>query len=206
LAGVTFWKLLAHFGSAEAALEALPGFAKHGGRFPAPSIPSRAAIDTELEKAAAAGLTLAAIGEPAYPPLLARADVPPPLLYVKGGRGVWHRPPLAVVGSRHASASGLKFAGEIAAALGQRGFLIVSGLARGIDAAAHRAALPFGTCAILPGGLDRIYPPELAQSGVIVSECPPGFAARSEDFPRRNRIISGCSLGVVIVEAAERSG
>jgi DNA processing protein len=139
--------------------------------------------------------------------------IPPPLLYFKGEPAVWRRPPLAVVGSRHASAAGLKFAGEIGAALAQRGFLIVSGLARGIDAAAHRAALPFGTCAVLPGGLDAIYPPEhtdlaaeIAQSGVIISECPPGFVARSQDFPRRNRIISGCSLGVVIVEAAERSG
>jgi DNA processing protein len=213
IGGVTFWELLAHFGSAEAALEALPDFAKHGGRISARSIPPWAAIDAELEKAASAGLTLAATGEPGFPPLLAQTEVPPPLLYFKGEPGVWRRPPLAVVGSRHASAAGLKFASEISAALGQRGFLIVSGLARGIDAAAHRAALPFGTCAVLPGGLDMIYPPEhtdlaaeLAQNGLIVSECPPGFTARSQDFPRRNRIISGCSLGAVIVEAAERSG
>jgi DNA processing protein len=213
IGGVTFWELLAHFGSAEAALEALPDLAKQGSRISASSIPSRAAIDAELEKAALAGLILAAIGEPAYPPLLAHAEVPPPLLYIKGETSIWRRPPVAVVGSRHASAAGLKFAGEISAALGQQGFLIVSGLARGIDAAAHRAALPFGTCAILPGGLDTVYPPEhgslaadIVQNGLIVSECPPGFAARAQDFPRRNRIISGCSLGVVIVEAAERSG
>jgi DNA processing protein len=213
IGGVTFWELLAHFGSAEAALEALPDLARHGGRISACGIPSWAEIDAELDKAARAGLTLAAIGEPFYPPLLARTEVPPPLLYFKGEPGLWRRPPLAVVGSRHASAAGLKFAGEVSAALGRRGFLIVSGLARGIDGAAHRAALPFGTCAVLPGGLDMIYPPEhaglaaeIAQSGLIVSECPPGFAARSQDFPRRNRIISGCSLGAVIVEAAERSG
>jgi DNA processing protein len=213
IGGVTFWELLTHFGSAEAALEALPDLAKHGGRISVRTIPSPAAIDAELERAAGAGLTLTAIGEPAYPSLLARAEVPPPLLYFKGEPGVWRRPPLAVVGSRHASAAGLKFAGEVSAVLGQRGFLIVSGLARGIDAAAHRAALPFGTCAVLPGGLDTIYPPEhtgltaeIVQNGLIISECPPGFTARSQDFPRRNRIISGCSLGVVIVEAAERSG
>jgi DNA processing protein len=213
IGGVTFWELLSHFGSAEAVLEALPDFAKHGGRISARSIPSWAAIDAELEKAAGSGLTLAALGELGYPPRLARAEVPPPLLYFKGQPGVWRRPPLAVVGSRHASAAGLKFAAEISAALGHRGFLIVSGLARGIDAAAHRAALPFGTCAVLPGGLDTIYPPEhtdlaaeITQNGLIVSECPPGFTARSQDFPRRNRIISGCSLGVVIIEAAERSG
>jgi DNA processing protein len=211
--GVTFWELLAHFGSAEAALQALPDFAKHGGRISARTIPAWATIDAELEKAASAGLTLAAIGEAGFPPLLAQTEVPPPLLYFKGDPGVWRRPPLAVVGSRHASAAGLKFASEISTALGQQGFLIVSGLARGIDAAAHRAALPFGTCAVLPGGLDMIYPSEhtdlaakIAQNGLIVSECPPGFTARSQDFPRRNRIISGCSLGAVIVEAAERSG
>ncbi len=213
IGGVTFWELLAHFGSAEAALEALPEFAKHGSRILPGSIPAEAAIGAELEKAEAAGMRLAAAGEQAYPPLLARVEVPPPLLYVKGDASVWSRPPLAVVGSRQASAAGLKFTAEISAALGQRGFLIVSGLARGIDAAAHRAALPFATCAVLPGGLDTIYPPEhcglaseIAQTGMLISECPPGFVARSRDFPRRNRIVSGCSLGVVIVEAAERSG
>jgi DNA processing protein len=211
--GVTFWELLSHFGSAEAALEALPEFAKLGSRISPRSIPTEAAIDAELEKAAGAGMKLAALGEPGYPPLLARVEVPPPLLYIKGDAGVWSRAPLAVVGSRQASAAGLKFASEISAALGRRGFFIVSGLARGIDAAAHRAALPFATCAVLPGGLDRIYPPEhaslaaeIAETGMLISECPPGFVARAQDFPRRNRIVSGCSLGVVVVEAAERSG
>jgi DNA processing protein len=117
------------------------------------------------------------------------------------------------VGARQASAAGLKFAAGLAAELGRRGFVIVSGLARGIDAAAHRAALPFATCAVLPGGLDTVYPPEhaslageIAEKGLLVSECPPGFVARAVDFPRRNRIVSGASLGVVVVEAAERSG
>ncbi|MGO8952252.1 MAG: DNA-processing protein DprA [Rhodomicrobium sp.] len=213
IGGVTFWELLGHFGSAEAALEALPEFAKHGSRIKPRSIPTPASIESELEKAASAGLTLVAAGEPGYPPLLARVEVPPPLLYIKGQPGIWSRPPLAVVGSRHASAAGLKFAAEISSALGRRGFLIVSGLARGIDAAAHRAALPFATCAVLPGGLDAIYPPEhvglaaeIAQNGILIGECPPGFVARSQDFPRRNRIISGASLGVAVVEAAERSG
>ncbi len=213
IGGVTFWELLAHFGSAEAALEALPEFAKLGSRISVRSIPGQAAIDAELEKAYSAGMTLAAAGEHGYPPLLACVEVPPPLLYFKGDASVWSRPPLAVVGSRHASAAGLKFAAQTGAALGRQGFLIVSGLARGIDAASHRAALPFGTCAVLAGGLDAIYPPEhaglaaeITQNGVLISECPPGFVARSQDFPRRNRIISGCSLGVVVVEAAERSG
>ncbi|MBI4725050.1 MAG: DNA-protecting protein DprA [Rhodomicrobium sp.] len=213
IGGVTFWELLSHFGSAEAALEALPEFAKHGSRISPRSIPTAAAIAVELEKAASSGMALLAAGEPGYPHLLACVEVPPPLLYVKGAGSVWDRPPLAVVGSRHASAAGLKFAAEISAALGARGFAIVSGLARGIDAAAHRASLPFAACAVLPGGLDAIYPPEhsglaaqIAENGLLISECPPGFAARSQDFPRRNRIISGSCLGVVIVEAAECSG
>jgi DNA processing protein len=213
IGGATFWELLKHFGTVEAALEALPEFARRGGRAPSSGIPSEAAIDAELEKAAAAGMRLVARGEAGYPPLLAQAEVPPPLLYIKGDAGVWTRPPFAVVGSRQASAAGLKFAGGISGELGQRGFVIVSGLARGIDAAAHRAALPFATCAVLPGGLDTVYPPEhvglaaeIAERGLLVSECPPGFVARAVDFPRRNRIVSGCSLGVVVIEAAERSG
>ena len=212
IGGVTFWELLAHFGSAETALKALPEFAVRGGFSPR-SIPSMNAINRELEQAAATDMTLVAAGESGYPPLLARAEVPPPLLYIKGqANRVWDRPPLAVVGSRQASAAGLKFAAEISAALGLRGFAIVSGLAREVDAAAHRAALPFATCAVLPGGLDAIYPrehttlaEEIAKNGLLISECAPGFA-RAQDFPRRNRLISGSCLGVVIVEATERSG
>ena len=210
---ITFWELLSHFGSASAAIEALPEFAKFGSRVTARSIPTVAAAEAELKRAAAAGMTLHAAHEAGYPPLLSRIEAPPPLLYAKGQTGIWERPAVAVVGSRNASAAGLKFAGEISAELGRRGFLIVSGLARGIDGAAHRAALPFATCAVLPGGLDAIYPPEhtglaaeITESGILVSECPPGFIARSQDFPRRNRIISGSSLGVVVVEATERSG
>ncbi len=210
---VTFWELLTHFGSAADALEALPEFAKYGSRVSPRSIPKLAAIEAELERAAAAGMTLLAAGEPGYPPLLAQIEAPPPLLYAKGDTGVWDRPSVAVVGSRNASGAGLKFAGEIGAELGRRGFLIVSGLARGIDGAAHRASLASGTCAVLPGGLDAIYPPEhaglagdIAKTGVLVSECAPGFIARSQDFPRRNRIISGACIGVVVIEAAERSG
>ena len=210
---ITFWELLSHFGSASAALEALPEFAKFGSRLTARSIPAVAAAEAELTRAAAAGMTLRAAREPGYPPLLSHIEAPPPLLYVKGQTDVWERPAVAVVGSRNASAAGLKFAAEISAELGRRGFLIVSGLARGIDGAAHRGALPSGTCAVLPGGLDAIYPPEhkslaaeITENGVLISECQPGFIARSQDFPRRNRIISGSSLGVVVVEATERSG
>jgi DNA processing protein len=210
---VTFWELLDHFGSAADALDALPDFAKYGSRVSPRTVPPISAIDAELERAAASGMTLLAAGEPGYPPLLAQIQAPPPLLYAKGDTGVWNRPSIAVVGSRNASGAGLKFAGEISAELGRRGFLVVSGLARGIDGAAHRASLATGACGVLPGGLDAIYPPEhrglagdIAKSGVLVSECPPGFIARAQDFPRRNRIISGACLGVVVVEATERSG
>jgi DNA processing protein len=210
---ITFWELLSHFGSASAALEALPEFAKFGSRLTARSIPAVEAAEAELKRAAAAGMTLQAPQELGYPPLLSHIEAPPPLLYVKGQTDVWGRPAVAVVGSRNASAAGLKFAAEISAELGRGGFLIVSGLARGIDGAAHRGALPSGTCAVLPGGLDAIYPPEhkslaaeITENGVLISECQPGFIARSQDFPRRNRIISGSSLGVVVVEATERSG
>ncbi len=210
---VTFWELLNHFGSASAALDALPEFAKYGSRVSPRSIPKLPVIEAELARAAAAGITLLAAREPGYPPLLAQIEAPPPLLYAKGDTGIWDRPAVAVVGSRNASGAGLKFAGLISADLGQRGYLIVSGLARGIDGAAHRAALPFGTCAVLPGGLDAIYPPEhaglagdIVKTGALIGECAPGFIARSQDFPRRNRIISGACLGVVVVEAAERSG
>ena len=159
-------------------------------------------------------MKLHAAGEPGYPPLLAMIEIPPPLLYVKGADAFWTLPPIAVVGSRNASGAGLKFAAEISATLCGAGFSTVSGLAkRRKTSAAHRASLSFGTAAVLPGGLDAIYPPEniklaeqIQETGILISECPPGFIARAQDFPRRNRIISGCSLGVVVVEAGERSG
>ncbi|WP_338053292.1 DNA-processing protein DprA [Rhodomicrobium udaipurense] len=210
---VTFWQLIAHFGSATAAIDALPEFVKHGSRVSPKSVPSIGTAEAEMERAAAAGLTLVAVGEAGYPPLLAEIEAPPPLLYIKGDPRIWQRPAFGIVGSRNASGAGLKFTAEISAELSRLGLLVVSGLARGIDGAAHRGALPYGTCAVLPGGLDRIYPPEhvrlaadIAQNGLLVGECPPGFVARAQDFPRRNRIISGASLGVLVVEAAERSG
>lgn len=213
IGGVTFWGLLSHFGSALAALDALPEFAKYGSRISPHSVPSRETAKAEWETALAAGMTLHAMGEAGYPPLLSEVEVPPPLLYSMGEGHIWERPPIAVVGSRQASAAGLKFAAEISSELGRQGFCVISGLARGIDAAAHRAALGQGTCAVLPGGLDRIYPQDhiglasdIMRNGQLLSECPPGFVARSQDFPRRNRIISGASLGVVVVEAAARSG
>jgi DNA processing protein len=140
-------------------------------------------------------------------------DDAPPLLAVAGKRDVFTRPLVAIVGSRNASAAGMKFADRLARDLGNAGFVIVSGLARGIDAAAHRASLLTGTIAVLAGGHERIYPHdhvELLQSllaeGAAISEMPLTWEPRARDFPRRNRLISGLSLGVVIVEAARRSG
>jgi len=153
------------------------------------------------------------LGEPEYPRALARIDDAPPLIAVHGNATLLDRPMVAIVGSRNASAAGAKMAGRLARDLGQAGFAIVSGLARGIDAAAHRASLPSGTIAVLAGGLDCIYPPEHADllesilvDGVALSEMPLGWEPRARDFPRRNRLISGLALGLVVVEAARRSG
>ena len=159
------------------------------------------------------GVRLVALGEPEYPRSLARIDDAPPLIAVHGNAALLDRPMVAIVGSRNASAAGAKMAGRLARDLGQAGFAIVSGLARGIDAAAHRASLSTGTIAVLAGGLDRIYPPEHADlldsilvDGVALSEMPLGWEPRARDFPRRNRLISGLALGLVVVEAARRSG
>ena len=169
--------------------------------------------EAELEAAADIGASALFVGEPGYPPALAAVDPPPPLLYVKGKVGHLARPMLAIVGARNGSAAGQKLARLFASSIGTAGFVIVSGLARGIDSAAHEAALETGTVAVLAGGPDNVYPPEhaelqrrIAERGCLVSENPPGFAPRGQDFPRRNRIISGMALGVLVVEAARRSG
>jgi DNA processing protein len=159
------------------------------------------------------GVHLIAPEETGYPPRLAMIDDAPPLLGARGNLDALMRPMIAVVGSRNASGAGLKFAQTLAHGLAEAGFIVISGLARGIDQAAHRASLAHGTVAVLAGGPDRIYPPEhedllfaLLQSGAAISEMPLGHVARAHDFPRRNRLISGASLGVVVVEAAHRSG
>jgi DNA processing protein len=177
-------------------------------------IVSEADARAELAASRKFGLELLAPGEAGYPPRLATLDDAPPLLGVRGAIETLTRPMIAIVGSRNASAAGLKFAGQIARDLGDAGFVIISGLARGIDQAAHRASLASGTVAVLAGGHDRIYPPEHADllaaiidtKGAAISEKPLGHEPRARDFPRRNRLISGASLGVVVVEAAHRSG
>jgi DNA processing protein len=210
---VTFRELVSHFGGAEEALAALPELSRRGGyRHPIRVCPLNVA-EAELEAAADIGARALFVGEPGYPPALAAVDPPPPLLYVKGKVGHLARPMLAVVGARNGSAAGQKLARLFASSIGAAGFVIVSGLARGIDSAAHEAALETGTVAVLAGGPDNVYPPEhaelqrqIAERGCLVSENPPGFAPRGQDFPRRNRIISGMALGVLVVEAARRSG
>ena len=209
----TFRALINHFGGARAALEQLPGLARRGGSGGAPQIYSRAQAEREIEAAEKLGADFVAIGEPDYPRRLQAIDDAPPLLAIRGNRAALTLPAVAIVGSRNASAAGLKMTQRLAHGLGEAGFAIVSGLARGIDAAAHRASLVTGTVAVLAGGQDRIYPPEHAElvdailpAGIVLTEMPFGWEPRARDFPRRNRLISGLSLGVVIVEAAKRSG
>jgi DNA processing protein len=207
----TFRALVNHCGGARAALERLPELARRGGASGAPRLCSRADAEREIAAAHAMGVRLIALGEPDYPLRLQMIDDAPPLVAVRGQLPAL--PMLAIVGARNASAAGVKFAGRIAHDLGGAGFGIVSGLARGIDAAAHRASLATGTIAVLAGGHDRIYPPEhagLAEEilarGALLSEMPLGWEPRAHDFPRRNRLISGLSLGVLVIEAARRSG
>ena len=192
---------------------ALPVLSRRGGFSHALRLCSEAEAEAELKAADRLGAALVAIGEPGYPPALAQVDAPPPLLYVKGRLELAMSPIVAMVGARNGSAVGQKFTRLLATQLGLEGFVIASGLARGIDTAAHVAALERGTIAILAGGIDIVYPPEnaelqrtIGEKGLLISERTPGFSPRAQDFPRRNRLISGISLGVVVVEAAERSG
>src|SRR5687768_1402579 len=209
----TFRTLLNHCGGARAALAALPEMARRGGASRPARIGSREDAEQEIEAARASGVRFVALGEAEYPARLQSIDDAPPLLAVRGNTDVLASPMVAVVGARNASAVGVKFAERLARELGEAGFVIASGLARGIDAAAHRASLPTGTVAVLAGGQDQIYPPEHAgllesilTEGAAISEMPLGWEPRARDFPRRNRLISGLALGVVIVEAARRSG
>ncbi len=210
---VTFRELINQFGGADVALEMLPELVRRGGGKRTIRICPRDAAEAELAAAAKTGARPIFTIEPGYPAALAHVDVPPPLLYVKGNADLLARPAVGIVGSRNASAAGQRFTRQIATALGAEGLIIVSGLARGIDAAAHEASLTTGTVAVVAGGIDIVYPPEhetlqrqVGESGCLVTEQPPGYVPRAQDFPRRNRIISGMSLGVLIVEAARRSG
>ena len=209
----TFRTLVNHFGGARAALEALPSLARRGGAGGATQVCARADAEREIAAAEKLGAALVALGEPGYPPRLQMIDDAPPVVAIRGQAAAFALPMVAVVGSRNASGAGMKFTQRIARELGEAGFAVVSGLARGIDAAAHRASLATGTIAVLAGGHDRVYPAEhmellddILSAGAALSEMPLGWEPRGRDFPRRNRLISGLSLGVVIVEAAKRSG
>ena len=209
----TFRMLVNQFGGAGAAIDALPALSRRGGSRHAIRVCPAAEAEAELQAAERLGAHLATIGEPGYPPALAQVDAPPPLLYVKGNLDLAAGPIVAMIGARNGSAICQKFTRQLATELGLEGFVIASGLARGIDTAAHRAALERGTIAVLAGGIDVAYPPEneelqhtIGERGLLLTERPPGFSPRSKDFPRRNRLISGIALGVVVMEAAERSG
>jgi DNA processing protein len=211
---VTFRELINHFGSAEKALDALPDLSRRGGSARSPRIATVAEVEREIEAATKFGARFVGIGEPDYPPALREIDGAPPIISMKGSGRTVTRPSIGIVGSRNSSINGSKFAAMLARQCGQAGYSIASGLARGIDAAAHTASLSTGTVAMLAGGLDKPYPPEnlrlldeiYGNDGASISEMPFGWEPRARDFPRRNRLIAGVSMGVLIVEAADRSG
>ena len=209
---VTYRQLITRFGSAAAALAAIPDLAARGGGKP-PEIASESTARREIERVEALGARYLLLGQGLYPRLLAELPAPPPLLIAKGDFSLLDRPAVAIVGARNASAAACRFARGLAHDLGEDGMVVVSGLARGIDAAAHDGSLDSGTIGCAAGGIDIFYPPEneerqkrMMQTGLVVSERPPGLEPRAKDFPRRNRIIAGLSSGTVVIEAAPKSG
>lgn len=220
---VSYYQLLRRFGSAGEAIEALPGLAARGGAPYRPTDPAR--IAAEAAAVRAAGARYLFHDSPAYSRLLAQTDAPPPILTMRGDATLMERPAVALVGARNASAAAMRLAREFAAALAEAGYAVVSGLARGVDAAVHRGALVGGTAAlhgtgrgggtigVIAGGIDVCYPPEnadlqnqVAAEGLLLAEMPPGTEPQARHFPRRNRIIAGLCAGTVVVEAALRSG
>jgi DNA processing protein len=210
---VAFGHLVRRCGSAAKAMAALPALAARGGSARAPRIPSEAEAVAELEAGEALGARLLCACEPGFPERLAVLDPPPPVIWARGRIELLQRPSVAIVGARIASAAGQRFARGLAQDLGEAGYVVVSGMARGIDGAAHEGSLRTGSVAVLAGGIDDVYPPEhlglyerLIEQGCVVSESPVGRRAQAKDFPRRNRLISGLAQGVVVVEAELRSG
>lgn len=210
---VTFYRLVESYGSAVKALEAIPSLAARGGRSKPLTIPPLSAIEREYEMLRRMGGEIITAADPGYPLPLAATDDAPPVLSVIGNAELMNRPCIAMVGARNASLNGRKFAETLARDLGRAGHVVVSGLARGIDTAAHTGALETGTIAVVAGGIDVVYPPEnqklydeIKEKGLIVAESPLGQQPFAQSFPRRNRIVSGLSAGVVVVEATMRSG
>lgn len=209
----TFKALMAQFGNAGRALDALPDLARRGGRLLI-RIALRQEAEAEISRVRKLGIRLVSWSDSEYPEPLRVIDSAPPLLAVRGNVSLLARPVVGIVGSRNASAAGLSMTERLARDLGQHGYAIASGLARGVDTRAHQASLQTGTIAVLAGGHERIYPAQnvpllekiLETGGAVVSEMPIAWEPRAQDFPRRNRIVSGLSLGVVVVEAAKRSG
>lgn len=209
---VTYRQLIARFGSAAAALEAVPDLAARGGGR-SPRLASRSDAEREIARVDVIGGHYLTLGQGLYPRALAELDDAPPVLTVTGDLKLIDRPLVAIVGARNASAAACRFARQLAYDLGQQGAVVVSGLARGIDSAAHDGALESGTIGVVAGGLDIFYPPEnqarqeaMFERGLVVAEMPPGTEPRARHFPYRNRIIAGLSLGTVVVEAAPKSG
>jgi len=209
---VTYRQLLQRFGSASAALENLPRLSQNAGRRKI-SIASTGSVDRELETIAKRGASLLFLDDPQYPALLSQLANAPPVLIYKGDITLVDKPATAIVGARNASAAACQFAQKLAEKLARLGCVTVSGLARGIDTAAHKGSLAGGTIAVIAGGIDTSYPPEnqalqdeIAQSGLLLSEQPPDCEPKARHFPFRNRIIAGLSLGTIVVEAAPKSG
>jgi DNA processing protein len=209
----TFHKLIARYKTASRALEALPELVTKGGAKRGLKVYSSELAQKEIDATAKAGAQLLCACESQYPTMLRNIDSAPPILCVSGNLPLFQKTSVAIVGARTASASGRKMARILAHALAEEGFLVTSGLARGIDTSAHEAATPARTAAVIAGGIDHLYPPEnaglqkaIANEGLLITEMPIGTAPRAEHFPRRNRIISGLSHVVIIVEAALRSG
>ena len=209
---VTYFQLLARFGSAQTAIDAIPDLAARGGGR-APRLASRAEVEREIDEVARLGARHLFLGQGSYPLLLAELETAPPALIVKGDLSLLDKSAVAIVGARNASAAACRFARMLALALGEAGTIIVSGLARGVDSAAHDGALDSGTIGVIAGGIDIIYPPEnearqraIAERGLLVAEQPPGVEPRARHFPWRNRIIAGLTHGTIVVEAAPKSG
>jgi DNA processing protein len=209
---ITFHQLIARFGTPAAALAAVPDLARRGGGAP-PRIFAESDAAREAERVDKLGARYLAAGQGLYPRLLAEQDDAPPLLITKGNLAMLDRPAVAIVGARNASAAACRFARGLAYDLGLEGLVVVSGLARGIDSAAHDGAIEGGTVGVVAGGIDIFYPPEnegrqraMFERGLVVAEMPPGTEPRARHFPYRNRIIAGMSAGTVVVAAAPRSG
>jgi DNA processing protein len=209
---VTFRQLIRRFGSAAAALDAVPDLARRGGGKP-PRLWNRAEAEREIGRVEKLGARYLTLGQGLYPRLLAELEDAPPLLIARGNLNLLDRMAVAIVGARNASAAACRFARGLAHDLGQHELAVVSGLARGIDSAAHDGALESGTIGVIAGGIDVFYPPEneqrqraMFERGLVLAEMPPGTEPRARHFPYRNRIIAGISAGTVVVEAAPRSG